>query len=130
MFLLLCGMQTVLENVHKPLCMGCSGSQKWQHALNKRISRFSASNIFYMWRSAFSDGTLIPFHAFHRRFCPYSSRFVTPKQLWIFVQSLYNGTCGNSPAFFEITSKRTTFRLRNRPLSLNLATLLHSNLML
>ena len=46
-------------------------------------------------------------------------RFVAPKHLWIFVQSLHNGTCGNFPALFEITSKRTTFRLCNRPLSLN-----------
>ena len=68
-------------NAHKPLCTGCSGSQKWQHALNKRMLRLSASNIFHMWRSAFGHDTLIPLHAFHKRFCPYTSCFVAPKQL-------------------------------------------------
>ena len=97
---------------------------KNKHVLIKWVLRFSASNIFYMWKSAFGHGTLIPLHSFHKQFCPYTSRFVLPKQLWIFVQSLYNGTCGNSPALFEITSKRTAFRLRNRPLSLNLTSLM------
>ena len=65
----LCGMQAAVENVHKPLCTGCSGSQKWQHVLNKRMLRFSASNIFHMWMSAFGHEMLVLLHAFYKRFC-------------------------------------------------------------
>ena len=86
--------------------------------------------IFHMWRSAFSDDTLIPLHAFHKRFCPYVSQLVAPKKLWNFIQSLYNGTCGNYPALFEITSKLATFRLCNRPISLNLTTLISITIIL